>query len=85
MSFPTAESAPVLEDVGERVETGTLVDCDSVTFPTADSSPRFDVVVDSPGKVAELVVVATGFDPLFCCRLSLSAFSSLKNFSLSTR
>ena len=85
VTFPTAGSAPRLEEVEWIVEAGTSVDCGSASFRTADSFPVVELVVGSPAKVSELVVVATGFNPLFCCRLSLSAFSSLKNFSLSTR
>ena len=86
--FPTAGSAPRLEGVEWIVEAGTSVDCGSASFRTADPFSRsgvVELVVGSPAKVSELVVMATGFNPLFCCRLSLSAFSSLKNFSLSTR
>jgi len=49
-----------------------------------DTSPEAKVV-GSPVKGSWLVDIVRGFGPLFCSKLSRSVFSSLKNFSLSTR
>ena len=59
---------------------------EEMDFPE-DSSPEVEVVdlVVGSAKGSWLVGMVMGFGPLFCCKLSLRVFSSLKNFSLSTR
>ena len=69
---------------GEVIDFSPQEETDFSPESEVDTSPEVEVV-GSPVKGSWLVDTVRGFGPLFCSKLSLSVFSSLKNFSLSTR